>query len=162
MKKNETAVYVILGSKSDTEYAQAAMKVLESFGVSAKLWIASAHRSPQWLEKVLRQGEAADVSIYICAAGGAAHLPGVVAARVLKPVIGVGIPTKYLGGVDSLLSIVGMPSGVPVATMSLGETGMKNAAYFALEILALGDKNLLKRLHAFREQQALEVQNTNQ
>ena len=160
--KLNTSVYVILGSKSDAEYGQAAVKILEGFSISVKLWFASAHRSPEWLDEVLRKGEKEGVTVYICAAGGAAHLPGVVASKVSQPVIGVGIPAKYLNGFDSLLSLVQMPSGIPVAVAGLGETGMKNSAYFAAQILAVRDKRLTQALKNFRQKQAEDVKIANQ
>lgn len=160
--KEQILVYVLLGSKSDLEFGEAALEILKAWDVPAKLWIASAHRSPQWLLELLKAGEKEGVRVYIAAAGAAAHLPGVVAAHVRQPVIGVPLPGGPWAGIESLLSIVPMPSGVPVAAMGLGKTGMKNAAYLAVRILALEDKRLARQLIDFHKTQENEVRLANQ
>ncbi|MBI4063368.1 MAG: 5-(carboxyamino)imidazole ribonucleotide mutase [Elusimicrobia bacterium] len=154
-------VYILLGSKSDQEYGKTAVDIFEQFGVKASLWVASAHRAPRWLHEVVAKGEKAGVKVFICGAGGAAHLPGVVASLTCRPVLGVGIAAKYLGGIDSMLSLVQMPSGVPVGFCGLGETGMKNAAYLALQILALEDKKLASKLHEYKKKMEEENRKAN-
>ncbi|MBI2069030.1 MAG: 5-(carboxyamino)imidazole ribonucleotide mutase [Elusimicrobia bacterium] len=154
-------VYIILGSRSDLEYGKAALGVLETFGVKGSLRVASAHRAPAWLHEVIKKGEKAGVNVFICAAGGAAHLPGVAASLTTRPVLGVGIPAKYLGGLDSLMSLIQMPAGVPVAFCGLGDTGMKNAAYCALQILALNDKKLSAKLDEYKKKLERENREAN-
>jgi 5-(carboxyamino)imidazole ribonucleotide mutase len=143
-------VGVILGSKSDLPLMEACLKQLAEFGIEAELQVCSAHRDPagvmQWASTARERG----LKVVIAAAGGAAHLPGVVAAWTDLPVVGVPVPTQYLGGLDSLYSIVQMPAGIPVATMAIGEAGAKNAAWFAVRVLGatnpeLADRHLEKR-----------------
>jgi len=159
--KKNIAVYIIIGSKSDLEYGETGREILGSFGANSVLWIASAHRSPHWLGELVKAGEKSGVRLFICAAGGAAHLPGVVASLTSKPVLGVGLPARYLAGLDSLLSMVQMPSGVPVAFCGLGETGMKNAAHLALQILALEDANLALRVRMAKKKMEQENKKVN-
>lgn len=132
-------VGVILGSKSDLPLMEACLKQLEELGIESELKICSAHRDPagvmEWATSARQRG----LKVLIAAAGGAAHLPGVVAAWSDLPVIGVPVPTQYLGGQDSLYSIVQMPAGVPVATMAIGEAGAKNGAWFAARVLGTAD-----------------------
>ena len=141
----ESRVGVILGSKSDMPLMEACLKQLEEFGIEAELKICSAHRDPagvmEWASSARERG----LKLVIAAAGGAAHLPGVVAAWSDLPVIGVPVPTQHLGGVDSLYSIVQMPAGIPVATMAIGEAGARNAAWFAARILGTGDADVAER-----------------
>lgn len=136
---------VILGSKSDLPLMESCLKQLEELGVEAELKICSAHRDPagvmEWASTARRRG----LKLVIAAAGGAAHLPGVVAAWTDLPVIGVPVPTQHLGGVDSLYSIVQMPAGIPVATMAIGEAGARNAAWFAARLLGVNDPELANR-----------------
>ncbi|MEK6544493.1 MAG: 5-(carboxyamino)imidazole ribonucleotide mutase [Elusimicrobiota bacterium] len=154
-------VYIVLGSKSDAEYALAATDVLTAFGVKAKVFVASAHRSPKYLTRVLGAGRKEGVQVYITAAGMAAALSGVVASQVLEPVIGVPLDAGALDGMDALLSIVQMPPGVPVATMGLGKAGMKNAAYLAVRILALCDARLAAKLKAHHVKQEEDIERAN-
>ena len=144
---------IVMGSTSDWETMKAAAKVLEEFGVPYEAKAMSAHRTPRqvvkWVESAPRRG----VKAIIAAAGGAAHLAGVVAAHTTLPVLGVPMPSQHLKGLDSLLSTVQMPKGVPVATFAIGEAGAANAALFAVAILALTDKSLAKKLLKFREKQ---------
>ena len=135
-------VGVILGSKSDLPLMEACTRQLEELGLDAELKVCSAHRDPhgvmQWASSARERG----LKVVIAAAGGAAHLPGVVAAWTDLPVIGVPVPTQHLGGVDSLYSIVQMPAGVPVATVAIGEAGAKNAAWLAARILGVSDQSV--------------------
>jgi 5-(carboxyamino)imidazole ribonucleotide mutase len=148
---------IVMGSTSDWETMQAAAKMLKDFGVRFEAKAMSAHRSPravvQWVEGAPRRG----VRAIIAAAGGAAHLAGVVAAHTTLPVLGVPMPSQHLKGLDSLLSTVQMPKGVPVATFAIGEAGAANAALFAVAILALTDRKLAKKLLQFREKQTAAV-----
>lgn len=144
---------IVMGSTSDWETMKAAARVLEDFGVAYEAKAMSAHRTPhavaQWAEGAAGRG----VKCLIAAAGGAAHLAGVVAAHTTLPVLGVPMPSKHLQGLDSLLSTVQMPKGIPVATFAIGEAGAANAALFAIALLALSDSNLSKKLSDFRRKQ---------
>ena len=148
---------IVMGSTSDWETMKAAAKMLKEFGVRFEAKAMSAHRSPRavvkWVEGAPRRG----VRAIIAAAGGAAHLAGVVAAHTTLPVLGVPMPSQHLKGLDSLLSTVQMPKGVPVATFAIGEAGAANAALFAVAILALTDRKLAKKLLQFREKQTAAV-----
>ena len=143
-----------MGSTSDWDVMKEAAKQLKDFGVGYEARALSAHRTPAELEAWIRDMEKRGCKAFIAGAGGAAHLAGVVAAQTLLPVLGVPIPSKYLKGLDSLLSIVQMPKGIPVATFAIGEAGAANAGLFAVAMLALGDPALTKRLRAFRAKQA--------
>src|SRR5579864_1431514 len=132
-------VGVIVGSKSDLPLIQACVKVLEDLGLTHEVKVCSAHRNPRGVMEWATSARERGLKVVIAAAGGAAHLPGVVAAWTDLPVIGVPVPTQHLGGVDSLYSIVQMPAGIPVATMAIGEAGAKNAAWLAARILGLQD-----------------------
>jgi len=149
-----SAVGIVMGSTSDWEVMQEAAKQLKDFGVEYEARALSAHRTPAELEAWIGQMEARGCKAFIAGAGGAAHLAGVVAAKTLLPVLGVPIPSKYLKGLDSLLSIVQMPKGIPVATFAIGEAGAANAGLFAVAMLALADASLAARLQAFRDKQA--------
>jgi 5-(carboxyamino)imidazole ribonucleotide mutase len=144
---------IVMGSTSDWETMKAAAKVLEEFGVPYEAKAMSAHRTPhavaEWASGAQKNGKKA----IIAAAGGAAHLAGVVAAHTTLPVLGVPMPSKHLQGLDSLLSTVQMPKGIPVATFAIGEAGAANAALFAVALLALSDPNLNKKLSDFRSKQ---------
>ncbi|MDX1374365.1 MAG: 5-(carboxyamino)imidazole ribonucleotide mutase [Burkholderiales bacterium] len=144
---------IVMGSTSDWETMKAAAKTLEEFGVAYEAKAMSAHRTPKqvaaWAEGAAGRGMRA----IIAAAGGAAHLAGVVAAHTTLPVLGVPMPSKHLQGLDSLLSTVQMPKGIPVATFAIGEAGAANAALFAVALLALGDPDTAKKLEAFRAKQ---------
>lgn len=148
---------IVMGSTSDWETMKAAAKMLKEFGVPFEAKAMSAHRTPRavvkWVEGAPKRG----VQAIIAAAGGAAHLAGVVAAHTTLPVLGVPMPSQHLKGLDSLLSTVQMPKGVPVATFAIGEAGAANAALFAVAILALSDKTLAKKLLKFREKQTAAV-----
>jgi phosphoribosylaminoimidazole carboxylase PurE protein len=138
-------VGVILGSKSDLPLMEACVKVLDELGIEHEVKICSAHRNPRGVMEWASSARERGLKVVIAAAGGAAHLPGVVAAWTDLPVIGVPVPTQHLGGVDSLYSIVQMPAGIPVATVAIGEAGAKNAAWLAARILGLGDQGIEKR-----------------
>jgi 5-(carboxyamino)imidazole ribonucleotide mutase len=138
-------VGVIVGSKSDLPLMESCLKQLEEFGIETELRVCSAHRDPagvmEWASGARERG----LKVVIAAAGGAAHLPGVVAAWTDLPVVGVPVPSPHLGGLDSLYSIVQMPAGVPVATMAIGEAGAKNAAWFAARVLGVSNPELAGR-----------------
>jgi 5-(carboxyamino)imidazole ribonucleotide mutase len=138
-------VGVILGSRSDMPLMESCVKVLEDLGLEHELKVCSAHRNPRGVMEWASSARERGLRVVIAAAGGAAHLPGVVAAWTDLPVIGVPVPTQHLGGVDSLYSIVQMPAGIPVATVAIGEAGAKNAAWLAARILGLTDKVVQKR-----------------
>jgi 5-(carboxyamino)imidazole ribonucleotide mutase len=138
-------VGVILGSKSDLPLMEACVKVLDELGISHEVKVCSAHRNPRGVMEWASSARERGLKVVIAAAGGAAHLPGVVAAWTDLPVIGVPVPTTHLGGVDSLYSIVQMPAGIPVATVATGEAGAKNAAWLAARILGLSDKAVEER-----------------
>lgn len=144
-------VSVIMGSISDYDVMKEACEVLDSFGVFYEKKIVSAHRTPDLLTSFSKEAEAKGVKVIIAGAGGSAHLPGMVAANTVLPVVGVPVKSKTLNGLDSLLSIVQMPSGVPVGSMAIN--GAKNAALYAISILALTDSKLNQKLHDFRDQQ---------
>ncbi|HXW84497.1 MAG TPA: 5-(carboxyamino)imidazole ribonucleotide mutase [Candidatus Binataceae bacterium] len=150
-------VGVIMGSKSDWEYMSAAAEVMTELKVSHEVRVLSAHRTPdQTLEYSARARERG-LRVIIAGAGGAAHLAGVLAAKTTLPIIGVPMPTTSLNGMDSLLSIVQMPKGVPVATMAIGKPGAANAGLFAAQIIALGDPQLAERLASWRAARAAEL-----
>ena len=138
-------VGVILGSKSDLPLMESCVKVLEELGIEHEVKVCSAHRNPRGVMEWASSARERGIKVVIAAAGGAAHLPGVVAAWTDLPVIGVPVPTQHLGGVDSLYSIVQMPAGIPVATVAIGEAGAKNAAWLAARILGLGDQAIEER-----------------
>jgi 5-(carboxyamino)imidazole ribonucleotide mutase len=148
---------IVMGSTSDWETMKAAAKVLEEFGVPYEAKAMSAHRTPhavaEWASNAQKNGK----KVIIAAAGGAAHLAGVVAAHTTLPVLGVPMPSKHLQGLDSLLSTVQMPKGIPVATFAIGEAGAGNAALFAVALLALSDKEMAKKLDEFRRKQTESV-----
>jgi len=151
-------VAVIMGSSSDYDVMSQAVETLEQFGVSYEKRIVSAHRTPDLLVECAKTAKSRGVEIIIAGAGGAAHLPGMVASLTTLPVIGVPVKSKALNGLDSLLSIVQMPAGVPVATVSID--GAKNAALIAVSILALRDEKLAALLEDFRHKQTETVLNT--
>jgi len=146
-------VAVIMGSDSDLEVMNNCTDTLKEFGISYELRILSAHRVPDDLARYVKSFESRGIGVVIAAAGGAAHLPGVIAAGTTRPVIGVPMESKYLKGIDSLFSIVQMPNGIPVGTMAIGEPGARNAALFAAEIIALLNKKVARALSAFKIQQ---------
>jgi phosphoribosylaminoimidazole carboxylase PurE protein len=143
-------VMILMGSRSDAPAMQGAVDVLKELGISCEMTIASAHRSPERVQRLIREAGSRGVSVFIVGAGAAAHLAGVVAAHVTKPVIGVPINSSALSGLDALLSTVQMPPGVPVATVSIGKSGATNAGVLAAQILALGDKAIAERLQTYK------------
>jgi len=150
-------IAVIMGSKSDWVVMQEVCRVLEGLGVPHERKVVSAHRTPELMFSFAEQAASRGIKVVVAGAGGAAHLPGMVASKTLLPVIGVPIPSAHLQGLDSLLSIVQMPAGVPVATVAIGASGAKNAALLACQILALTDESLLARLQKYRAEAALQV-----
>ena len=150
-------VGVIMGSRSDWETMKAAADILTQFGVAHECRVVSAHRTPGWMVEYAREAEARNLQVIIAGAGGAAHLPGMVASMTTVPVIGVPVQSKALSGLDSLLSIVQMPGGVPVATMAIGPAGATNAGLFAVSLLATRDPELRARLQAWRDARAQAV-----
>ncbi|HEV2881579.1 MAG TPA: 5-(carboxyamino)imidazole ribonucleotide mutase [Pyrinomonadaceae bacterium] len=150
-------VAVIMGSKSDWETMRAADEVLTGFDVPHECRVVSAHRTPRLMAEFAEGAEARGVKVIIAGAGGAAHLPGMVAAQTLLPVLGVPVKSRALKGLDSLLSIVQMPAGIPVGTLAIGEAGARNAALLAIAILANEDAALRERLRAFRAEQERQV-----
>jgi 5-(carboxyamino)imidazole ribonucleotide mutase len=152
-------VSIVMGSQSDLEIVQEAVNVLKEFDIGFELKVLSAHRTPKELVEYIGQADCQGVKVFIAAAGMAAALPGVIAAHTPKPVIGIPIETKSLKGLDSLLSIIQMPGGIPVGCMSLGKAGAKNAALFAIEILALADNTISDKLKDYRLSQAKKILN---
>lgn len=150
-------VGVVMGSDSDWDVMQHAVARLEAFGVPHEARVVSAHRTPGLLFEYADAARERGLRAIIAGAGGAAHLPGMLAARTVVPVLGVPVPTRHLKGMDSLLSIVQMPAGVPVATFAIGEAGAHNAALYAIAMLATTDQVLEKRLLAFRVSQESHV-----
>ena len=150
-------VAVVMGSDSDWPIMKMAVKTLEEFDVPNLAQVVSAHRTPDLLAEFARSARDNGLQCIIAGAGGAAHLPGMLAAFTSVPVLGVPVPSRYLKGQDSLLSIVQMPKGVPVATFAIGEAGAINAALYAVAMLANNDADLLERLDAFREKQKASV-----
>ncbi len=154
-------VGVIMGSKSDWETMRTAVELLDRFGVPYEKHIVSAHRTPEWMTEYAKTAEARGLAVIIAGAGGAAHLPGMVAAHTILPVIGVPVESHALKGMDSLLSIVQMPGGVPVATVAIGRAGATNAALLAVSILSVSDPELRRKLHDFRTEQTRIVRETS-
>ena len=154
-QQDKPLVAVIMGSSSDWPTMKQASLMLERFGVAHESRVVSAHRTPDLMNAFAKDAEDAGLEVIIAGAGGAAHLPGMVAAQTTLPVLGVPIQSKALSGQDSLLSIVQMPGGVPVGTLAIGESGAKNAALLAIAILANNARPELRaKLHAFRKEQA--------
>ncbi|MDX1251822.1 MAG: 5-(carboxyamino)imidazole ribonucleotide mutase [Gammaproteobacteria bacterium] len=144
-------VGVVMGSNSDWEVMQHAAKQLEAFAIPYEAKVVSAHRTPDLLFQYAETAAARGLACIIAGAGGAAHLPGMLAAKTTVPVLGVPVPSKHLNGMDSLLSIVQMPKGIPVATFAIGEAGAANAGLFAAALLACHDADLAQRLSGFRD-----------
>lgn len=155
MSANETnlLVGIVMGSRSDWPTMEPAAKVLDELGVGYEAEVVSAHRTPDKLMKYAETAQERGLQIIIAGAGGAAHLPGMLAAKTTLPVLGVPVRSEALSGMDSLLSIVQMPAGIPVATFAIGASGGKNAGLFAASILALQDPGVASRLQAFRARQ---------
>jgi 5-(carboxyamino)imidazole ribonucleotide mutase len=145
-------VSIVMGSKSDWETMRAASEMLTEFGVAHECRVVSAHRTPELMAEVATGAEGRGIEVIIAGAGGAAHLPGMTASYTTLPVLGVPVESRSLKGLDSLLSIVQMPAGVPVATLAIGTAGAKNAALLAVAILANKRRPLREKLKAFREQ----------
>jgi phosphoribosylaminoimidazole carboxylase PurE protein len=156
--KKNILVSVVMGSDSDLPIMTEATKVLEEFGIEHELILTSAHRTPQRTTKFANSAAGRGVKVIIVGAGAAAHLAGVIASHTLLPVIGVPIDATSLHGLDALLSTVQMPSGIPVATMAIGKAGAKNAALFAVRLLALEDKKIKSALSAYIEKMARDVE----
>ena len=152
-------VAIIMGSESDMPTMKEAIGILNKFKVKHEVLVASAHRSPRLVHEFARGAEEAGLEIIIAGAGGAAHLPGVIAAETVLPVIGVPIDSSPMKGLDSLLSIVQMPGGVPVATMAIGIPGARNAAILAVQILSRKDPSLLKQLKQYKDDIAATIEN---
>lgn len=146
-------VSIMMGSKSDYEIMSECAKTLEKFGVKYELIISSAHRSPKRTQEYIKEAEEKGAKVFIAAAGMAAHLAGAVAAYTTKPALGVPMPGSALASMDSLFSTVQMPGGIPVGTLAVGKAGAKNAAYLAMQILALNDETLAKALKQDRKNQ---------
>ena len=161
-RESKPWVGVIMGSSSDLKYMQAAIDVLRELEVPHEAKIVSAHRTPDWMFEYASSAEERGLEVIIAAAGGAAHLPGMVAAKTTLPVLGVPIPATTLDGLDSLLSIVQMPKGVPVGTLAIGEPGAINAALLATSIVSTARADVRKRLRAWRQKRTDDVlANTN-
>ena len=147
-------VSIVMGSANDWEIMQQAARQLQDFGIAYDARVISAHRSPDLLFDYIAEISAQGAQCFIAGAGGAAHLAGVIAGKTMLPVLGVPIPSKYLKGMDSLLSIVQMPGGVPVATVAVGSAGARNAAYLAAAILSLSDEQIRLKYRQFRMEQS--------
>jgi 5-(carboxyamino)imidazole ribonucleotide mutase len=153
----KTPVAIVMGSQSDWATMKHAADILDVLGVGHEAKIVSAHRTPQRLYDFASTAKAEGFQVIIAGAGGAAHLPGMVAAMTILPVLGVPVESKALSGQDSLLSIVQMPAGIPVGTLAIGKAGATNAGLLAASVLALADKDLAKRLEKWRQQQTAAV-----
>lgn len=155
--ESNPAVGVIMGSRSDWETMEPCVEILKEFGISHECRVVSAHRTPNWMVEYASTAADRGVKVIIAAAGGAAHLPGMVASLTTLPVLGVPVKSRVLNGVDSLLSIVQMPGGVPVGTLAIGAAGAKNAALLAARILAISDATLKAKLADFQNNQTESV-----
>jgi len=153
MNSSTPVVGVVMGSSSDWEVMQNAVSVLKEFGIPFEAQVVSAHRMPDEMFAYAETARSRGIRAIIAGAGGAAHLPGMIAAKTIVPVFGVPVPSRYLRGEDSLLSIVQMPKGIPVATFAIGEAGAANAALSAIAMLATTDETLAEKLEAFRVKQ---------
>jgi 5-(carboxyamino)imidazole ribonucleotide mutase len=159
MSDKQPTVAIIMGSDSDWPVMKLAAQMLDEFGVSYEAKVVSAHRTPDLMFEFAATAASKGFQVIIAGAGGAAHLPGMVAAKTTLPVLGVPVPSKHLQGQDSLYSIVQMPKGIPVATFAIGEAGAANAGLFAVSILANHDAELAKKLASFRQSQTSKVLN---
>ena len=153
MQENQVQVAIVMGSNSDWPVMRQAAELLADFGVAYEAQVVSAHRTPELMFEFAEAAQARGIKVIIAGAGGAAHLPGMIAAKTTLPVLGVPVPSRYLKGQDSLLSIVQMPKGVPVATFAIGEAGAANAGLFAISMLANENAELAQKLTEFRETQ---------
>ena len=159
MTKKKSLVAIIMGSDSDWPIMKNAAEVLDDFDISYEAQVVSAHRTPDLMFKFAEEAEKKGFQVIIAGAGGAAHLPGMVASKTTLPVLGVPVPSKHLEGHDSLLSIVQMPKGIPVATFAIGEPGSYNAGLFAISLIALNNKEVNQKLKDFRKKQVKKVLN---
>jgi|TARA_B110000259_G_scaffold91611_1_gene106396 5-(carboxyamino)imidazole ribonucleotide mutase len=159
MNSKKNLVAIIMGSDSDWPIMKHAAKVLDDFNISYEAKVVSAHRTPDLMFEFAEGAEQEGFQVIIAGAGGAAHLPGMVASKTILPVLGVPVPTKHLEGQDSLLSIVQMPKGIPVATFAIGEPGSFNAGLFAVSLVAVSNKEVKKKLNDFRKKQVTKVLN---
>lgn len=150
-------VGVVMGSKSDLQFMQATLDVLGELGVPHECRIVSAHRTPDWMFRYAEKAEERGIEVIVAAAGGAAHLPGMIAAKTALPVLGVPMPATALNGVDALLSIVQMPKGIPVGTLAIGKPGAANAALLAASIVARSHADVRERLRVWRAARTAEV-----
>lgn len=157
ISKQAPIVGIIMGSNSDWDVMSKATEVLDDFGISYEAKVVSAHRTPDEMFEFAETAQSRGLKIIIAGAGGSAHLPGMVASKTLVPVLGVPVTSKAMQGLDSLLSIVQMPKGIPVATFAVGEPGAANAALFAASILANSDETLNKKLSSFRSRQRYKI-----
>jgi len=155
--REKPRVGVVMGSRSDWDTMQHAADTLERLGVSHEVRVVSAHRTPDVLFEYAEQASARGIQVIIAGAGGAAHLPGMLAAKTRLPVLGVPVQSRALNGMDSLLSIAQMPAGIPVGTLAIGRSGAVNAALFAVSILGLGDADVAAALEGFRAEQTQSV-----
>jgi phosphoribosylamine--glycine ligase len=151
-------VLILMGSDSDAPVMQGAVDVLKEFGISSEMTVASAHRSPARVLRLVGEAPGRGVKVFVVGAGAAAHLAGVVAAHTILPVIGVPIDSSALKGLDALLSTVQMPPGVPVATVSIGKPGATNAGVLAAQILAVGDQTMAKKIEVYKQKLAEKVE----
>lgn len=157
MSNNNSQIAIVMGSKSDWATMQEATNILDNFGISYDVEIVSAHRTPNKLFSFAETAEQKGYKVIIAGAGGAAHLPGMIAAKTIVPVLGVPVKSSMLSGVDSLYSIVQMPKGIPVGTLAIGPAGAANAGLLAAQILAAFDPQIAKKLHQFRNDQTQTV-----
>ena len=159
---SQAIVSIVMGSDSDLEIMREAAKALDDFGIAYEMDVTSAHRSPDRTADYARKAAARGVQVIIAGAGGAAHLAGVIAAHTTLPVIGVPIPSTSLNGMDSLLAIVQMPAGIPVATVAIGKPGATNAGILAAQILGVADKAVAAKLDAYKQKLASGVEQKSQ
>ena len=157
MKHKKPLIGIVMGSDSDFPIMEEALRVLDSFGISYEVTVSSAHRSPRRTAEYARTALSRGLRIIIVGAGSAAHLAGVIAAETTLPVIGIPIDSSVLKGIDSLLSTVQMPGGVPVATMAIGKAGARNAGVFAVQVLALANAGLRRKLSQYKQTLEAEV-----
>jgi len=157
LEPTDAKVGVVMGSQSDWETMSEACRILEDFGIRFEARVVSAHRTPHWMMTYAGKASERGLQLLIAGAGGAAHLPGMIASCTSLPVLGVPVSSRHLQGLDSLLSIVQMPAGIPVATLAIGVAGAKNAGLLAVRILALRDPNLKEKLEQFIHRQTQQV-----
>lgn len=158
---SDAKVLIVMGSDSDLSVMEEAAKILKEFDVTHRMMVASAHRTPEKVSQLAREAHAKGVKVFIAGAGYAAHLAGVIAANTILPVIGVPLDASALSGIDAFLSTLQMPAGIPVATMSIGKAGAWNAALLAVQMLALSDDELSKKLVDHKRKMAAKVEETD-